>query len=254
MQIHPIHCGTLRVRANEMIKPLSVQQVGAHYDVDSEGYMRLAINSLLVREGDQVVLIDPGVADFLPSRILQEYGMVNMVHIEEELAKIGCTADRITDVIFTHLHFDHGSGAFKRLPGQIVKRFPNAGYHVLKAHFNYATRSHVKTSSSYFTTLLQRIGTIHWLEDWKNDFIEFMIFNGHTKGMAVPVIRTPGEVTYFLTDLIPMEIFLNQEVYSGYDLDQNLAMKEKTDFMKNIREKSSFLFFHDPLKNNLIYP
>ncbi len=88
--------------------------------------MKLSMNALLVKEGKQVVLIDPGTADFLPARLKQEYGFEMPVSLEEIMQESDLSVEEITDVIFTHLHFDHGSGAFKRVPGNIIKRFPNA--------------------------------------------------------------------------------------------------------------------------------
>ena len=70
MHIHILHLGFLRARAVEMIKPLSRSDIGQKYDVDSEGYIKLSLNGLLVIEGEHMVVIDPGCADFLPSRVM----------------------------------------------------------------------------------------------------------------------------------------------------------------------------------------
>ena len=84
--------------------------------------------------------------------------------------------------------------------------------------------------------------------------MDFRIFNGHTKGMVVPVIKSDDGKTYFTSDLIPMHIFLDPEVYSGYDLDPELAKREKQEFLYGMDESSRLLLFHDPLINSMIYP
>ncbi len=254
METHIIHCGYLNVRAEEMIKPLPVEQVRTFYMIDNQGCMQISMNALLIIEDLQMVLIDPGCADFLPSRVIKDYGLEIPVSIEQQIAKVGYHSEQITDVVFTHLHFDHGSGAFLRVPGNIVKRFPDAKYHVLKEHYEYAASPGLKEPNSLFTTFLNRIDQIHWLEDWERDWIEYRVYNGHTKGMVVPVLNTPGGDTCFVSDLIPMEIFLKPEVSSGYDLDPGLAMEEKADFLSELSASVRIVYFHDPLKDSGIYP
>jgi glyoxylase-like metal-dependent hydrolase (beta-lactamase superfamily II) len=215
--------------------------------------MKLSMNALLVKEGKHVVLIDPGTADFLPARLKQEYGFEIPVSLVEELQKAELGVEEVTDVIFTHLHFDHGSGAFKRIPGNIVKRFPNASYHVLKEHYQYALRPDRVEANSFSTVFLKRLDKIHWLEDWDHDWMSFSAFNGHTRGMVVPVINSKEGKIYYATDLVPMEVFLEPEVYCGYDLDPEVQTREKQDFIQKIEPGSRLILFHDTLKESVFY-
>lgn len=253
MQIRVIPCGFLKVRAVEMIKPWAIDKIRQKYSVDEEGYMKLSMNALLVKEGEHVVLIDPGTADFLPARLKQEYGFDMQVPLEDVLQEAGLSTKEITDVVFTHLHFDHGSGAFQRIPGNIVKRFPNARYHVLKEHYEYALTPDRVEAKSFSTLFFRRLDEIHWLEDWDIDWMEFRIFNGHTRGMVVPVIQTETESIYFASDLFPMEVFLEPEVYCGYDLDAELQIREKQNFLGQIDSGSRIFLFHDTLKESVFY-
>lgn len=253
MQIHIIPIGNLKVRATEMIKPLSQKKISDKYPIDTEGSIMLAMNALLVIEEEQVVLMDPGCADFLPPRLLKEYGFHIDIPLEEELSKVGIMPHQVTDVIFTHLHFDHGSGAFKRQPGKIVKRFRQARYHVLKAHYEYATHPDSKEAGSFFTSLLKYVDQVHWLEEWDSDWLTFQIFEGHTRHMTLPIIKSNDERIYFLADLIPMEIFMDLNVFSGYDRDPRLAVQEKREFLAGLNGSAKLVFFHDPLTESLIY-
>jgi len=235
-----------------MIKPLSESRIASKYKVD-EGYMRLAMNALLVEEEDRKVLFDPGAADFLPLKLRREYGLEIPVTLEEGLLGLGLLPEQITDVVFTHLHFDHASGGFKRVPGNIVKRFPNARYHVLKEHYQYAVEPDPFEADSFCTGLLKYLDQIHWLEDWDVGWAGFKIFNGHTRGMVVPVIHTKEEQTYFMSDLVPIEIFLDPEVWCGYDLESNLLLREKQKFLDQAEPGSRLILFHDTLKESVIY-
>jgi glyoxylase-like metal-dependent hydrolase (beta-lactamase superfamily II) len=253
MEAKIVPCGLLKVNAVEMVKPLTLEEISTRYKVDSEGFMTLAMNALLVVEGESKVLIDPGTADFLPARLKQEYGFEMPVPLEELLLGMHVDPEEITDVIFTHLHFDHGSGAFKRVPGNIIKRFPHARYHVLKKHYQYALSPDRAEASSFTTILLKRLDQIHWLEDWDKDWISFEAFLGHTKGMVVPEIKSGEGSIYFMSDLLPMEIFLKPGTWCGYDLDPDLLLKEKQEFLQKLRPESRLIFFHDPLKESIIY-
>jgi len=253
MHIQVVPCGYLKVRAVEMIKPWTIDQIRCKYPVDNEGTMKLAMNALLVQEGQRVVLFDPGVADFLPTRLIQEYGFERPMAIEETLRQAELGVENITDVIFTHLHFDHGSGAFKRIPGNIEKRFPNARYHVLKEHYRYALHPEGVEANSFSTVFLKRLDQLHWLEDWTSEWMRFQVFQGHTRGMVVPEIRDKEGTIYFASDLLPMEAFLEPGVHCGYDLEPELLLREKRDFLDRMGKGSRIFLYHDPLKDSIFY-
>jgi len=237
-----------------MIHSLSAERIAGFYEVDPSGYMRISMNMLLADTGEQVVLFDPGTADFLPSRLKEEYGLEQEYSLEEILQQAGYQPEQVTDVIFTHLHFDHGSGAFKRVPGKIVKRFPQADYHVLREHFGYASDRNKKESSYFITLFFRYVDRIRWLEEWTGDWMDFRVYNGHTRGMVVPRIRTGEGEIHYVSDLIPMEIFLDPDACSGYDLDPELARKEKVDFLGGLDHPCELVLFHDPVRPRLIYP
>jgi glyoxylase-like metal-dependent hydrolase (beta-lactamase superfamily II) len=186
--------------------------------------------------------------------LAETYGLEIGVPLEESLIKMGVAAEQVTDVIFTHLHFDHGSGAFRRVPGSIVKVFPNARYHVWKEHYDYALKPEPSEASSFFTKFFRYVDRVHWLEEWKGDWIKFMPFYGHTRGMVVPVMLDGRTSVYYLSDLVPMEIFLDYDVYSGYDLDPDLAIREKQELLSGFTGSNRIIYFHDPLKSSSFYP
>jgi glyoxylase-like metal-dependent hydrolase (beta-lactamase superfamily II) len=236
-----------------MIKPWSIDQIGQIYPVDGEGFIRISMNALLVAFASRVVLIDPGTAGFLPARLIQEYGLEIPLPLEDVLLEDGFRVDQITDVVFTHLHFDHGSGAFKRIPGNIIQRFPNARYHVLKEHYLYAQKPEREEANSFSTFLFKRLPELHWIEDWNLDWMKFRIFHGHTRGMVVPEISAEKGKVYFASDLIPMKAFLENEVYCGYDLNPELAIQEKQEFLGSLESGSRLFLYHECLSNSDFY-
>jgi glyoxylase-like metal-dependent hydrolase (beta-lactamase superfamily II) len=253
MRTHVIPCGFLKVKAEEMIKPLNRGQIALKYKVDLEGYMKLSMNALLLEKGVHKILFDPGTADFLPLKLRREYGQEIPIPLEETLLSKGISVDQITDVIFTHLHFDHASGAFKRIPGNIVKRYPHARYHVLKEHYEYAMNPDPGEADAFCTGLFKYLDRIHWLEEWDIEGITFKVYNGHTEGMVVPLIQVDGENICFMSDLVPMEIFLDQAIWCGYDMNPQDQLREKGDCLKNLCPNTRLILFHDTLRDSIIY-
>ena len=254
MQIHILELGSIKARATEMIKGISLSEIGSLYEIDAEGCIRLSLRGLMVITGEQVVLFDPGCADFLPSRLMKEYGLETPESIERVLQQKGVGAKQVTDVVFTHLHFDHGSGAFKKEPGRIGKRFPRARYHVLKEHYDYALHPDPSESDAYFTRLFRYVDQVHWLEEWKEDWLEYKVYHGHTRGMVVPRIKAGNKELLFLSDLIPMKVFFEMGLFSGYDLDPELVHREKEEFLHSLKKSSQAILFHDPLIDSIYYP
>ncbi|MEZ5073160.1 MAG: MBL fold metallo-hydrolase [Bacteroidales bacterium] len=254
MWLKIIPFGTLVVDVASMFNGLSHGRVASYYAPDERNEIRIALNALLVVAGDRVVLIDPGCADFLPARIRDEYRLHLPVPLNRILDGSGYSDNEVTDVVFTHLHFDHGSGAFRRVRGGLEKRFPKARYHVSRAHYEYALDPDPAEADSMFARFLKHAEPLHWLEDWKEPWMEFRYAQGHTRHMAVPVIHTPGSDTWFLTDLMPMAPFLERDVNSGYDLDPDLARREKVRFLDECSRAAELILFHEPEEAKVFYP
>ncbi|PID91040.1 MAG: hypothetical protein CSA96_10465 [Bacteroidetes bacterium] len=254
MQIRVIPFGTLRVDSHTMFSGLSGARLRSYYTPDGNGMLKIAMNALLVEASDRLVLIDPGCADFFPAKLANEYGLELRGPLDHVLDETGYCNEDITDVVFTHLHFDHGSGAFRRVRGTIEKRYPKAAYHVQKAHYDYALSPDPREEDSLFVKLLKYAGPLSWLEDWNADWMSFHRFDGHTHAMQLPVIHTPGADTYFLTDLVPMRPFFEADVTSLYDLDAGQVIEEKGSFLKTIKKGSVCILFHEPHEYRVFYP
>ena len=228
-----------------MIKNVAPDKVNAHYKVDSDGFMRLAMQSLLIEHDERLVLIDPGCGDFLPKRILDDYGLEIPVPPEELLMRAGYAESDITDVVFTHLHFDHGTAAFKRVPGKIEKRYENARYHLSKAHFKHASNPEPEEAHNFFTFFLRFLDEKHWLEEWNSDWLKFDSYDGHTSGMQVPTISGKDVDLVFATDLIPLKILLEEDAYCGYDMHKELLIREKKEFLNAMAKPTLLVLYHE---------
>ena len=124
----------------------------------------------------------------------------------------------------------------------------------MKEHYLYATKPKPKEKNSFFTTFFRHVDKIYWLENWDYDWMKFQVFYGHTHGMVVPRIMDSGKDIYYVSDLIPLESFLQSGVSSNYDLDPQRAMNEKNRFLNELETPSELILFHDPRKKSIVYP
>ncbi|RPI45120.1 MAG: MBL fold metallo-hydrolase [Bacteroidetes bacterium] len=252
METRVLSFGSLMVSAAEMFNGLLPDRIRKYYKLDPGGNLRIGMNGMLVEAGERVVLFDPGCADFLPSRFAEAYGLQIPVPVDEVIKKSGYSPERVTDVIFTHLHYDHGTGAFRRVPGKIVKRFTNAAYHVLKEHYSYASSPRKVEKNSFFFSFFRNVDRLCWLEDWEGTWMQFRVYDGHTERMVVPSVQTPHGKIHYVSDLVPMEIFLEPDVSSVYDLDPQQAIRDKLDFLGRVEKPAKLILYHDLVQSTVV--
>lgn len=216
------------------------------YKIDVEGHMRIGMNGLIVDTGARVVLFDPGCATFLSRSLAETYDLVMDRSLEDALEDAGYAMDQVTDVVFTHLHFDHGSGAFLRVQGGIVKAFPNARYVVNKAQLDHIGSLDKEEQGSFFHKLLRFAGELSWTDNWHAEGIQFFTSHGHTKHMLVPVIGTGEQTLLYATDLVPMQLHMHPGAVSYYDEDKPLLVKERREILDRMEPNARIIFYHEP--------
>ncbi len=242
-----IDLGTLKVNAFEMIMGVPEELIRKHYIVDDNNQMRIGMNGLIVETGNKVIFIDPGCATFLSKSLAETYDLSMKRSLEQAVKDAGYDMEDITDVLFTHLHFDHGSGAFLRIIGGIVKAFPNSDYIVSKQQLDHINSLSPNESSSFFHKLLRFAGELNYFENWNIERIKFIYSNGHTKHMIVPIIDAGDHDVLYATDLIPMKLHNRKGAWSYYDDDKDLLEIEREKILATLRPGSEIVYYHEPL-------
>ena len=118
---------------------------------DDKNRIDLSMRCLLLDDGKRKVLIETGIGDHYSEKFSE------MFHISQEknalsnaLSKIGYLNENITDVVLTHLHFDHAGGAVVKGADGIMKpRFSNATYYISQSNWNAALNPSPKDRASY---------------------------------------------------------------------------------------------------------
>jgi glyoxylase-like metal-dependent hydrolase (beta-lactamase superfamily II) len=219
---------------------------------DSRNLIKLAMRCLLVVEGDRKVLIETGAGDKLSWKFIENNGIEDPHLLIDSLAQAGFKPEDITDVLHTHLHWDHCGGGTKfNEKKEVVLTFPNATYHVARSQWENALNPNPREGDAYFENDIlpvEKSGKLNLIDNECLLFpgFELRIFNGHTPGMIVPVIEYNGKKLAYINDLTPLVANIPLKWIAAYDLYPVLAMEEKNSFLREAFENGYILYFeHD---------
>ena len=226
--------------------------------IPMEARALLLLNERLGRK----VLVDCGVGgDFvekygpkLGPKFAEMYAIeAGQSGLELGLARAGLKLDAITDVVLTHLHFDHAGGATKWDGQRLVPTLPRATYYVQKRNLETATAPNVRERASYFAAnfepLLQA-GVLKLLEGEVQDLLpglSLWVSDGHTLGQQVVRVEGGGQVLYYCGDVIPTSTHVRLAWVMGYDLRPLDLIEEKRRLLTQAAKEMAYLYFeHDP--------
>ena len=252
MKLIKIEAGTFHVDGGAAFGVVPKKVWQKRYPCDKDNYCTLHMRCLLVDTGDRRILIDAGTGD-KQLKYLAYYGFKGVIDFESELGKSGYQCSDITDVIFTHLHFDHCGGATRfGADGESVELvFPNATHWVSQTQWDNFMHPNVRESDSYFAENMIPISTAGKLKlVTENQMIcpelEIRIFNGHTVGQLVSYIHLGTKTLVYVGDVIPLAANVPLSWISSYDVFPLTAMEEKKVLLDEAADKEQILFFeHD---------
>lgn len=252
MKLIKIEAGTFHVDGGAAFGVVPKKVWQKRYPCDKDNFCTLHMRCLLVDTGDRRILIDAGTGD-KQLKYLAYYGFKGVIDFESELGKSGYECSDITDVIFTHLHFDHCGGATRfGADGESVELvFPNATHWVSQAQWDNFMHPNVRESDSYFAENMIPISTAGKLKlVTENQMVcpelEIRIFNGHTVGQLVSYIKLGTKTLVYVGDVIPLAANVPLSWISSYDVFPLTAMEEKKVLLDEAADKEQILFFeHD---------
>lgn len=220
---------------------------------DEINRVTLSTRSLLLESDNKKILIDTGMGDKWDDKSKTIYRLENSKpDFTSVLNDFQITPFDITDVILTHLHFDHTGGSTKFENGNLVPAFPNAKYHIQKKNYDWAINPSDRDKGSYirdnFVPLMES-GVLKLLneEETFDDNISFIIVNGHTISQQLVKISDASNTILFCCDLFPFNSHIPMPYIMGYDIQPLVTVGEKKKILTQAVEANWKLFFyHDP--------
>ncbi|MEJ2055757.1 MAG: MBL fold metallo-hydrolase, partial [Calditrichaceae bacterium] len=190
---------------------------------DEFNRIKLALRLLVIRNTKRLIIVDTGVGNKLNEKLSKIYNVNHTQYdLKPALNKHNIDIEDVTDVILTHLHFDHVGGATYYDNGKLKLTFPNAVHHIQGEQWHWANNPSEKDKASYmpenFVPILEQAklnelpgpGTLY-------AGIDLLVMYGHTHGMQLPKISDGKNTLFFCGDLMPTASHIPLPYIMGYD-------------------------------------
>ncbi|UAY51797.1 MBL fold metallo-hydrolase [Ferruginibacter albus] len=264
MKLYSINTGYFKLDGGAMFGVVPKSIWNKLNPADDNNMCNWAMRCLLIEDGNKLILIDNGMGDKQDAKFFGHYYLNGDDSLDKSLAKHGFNKDDVTDVILTHLHFDHCGGSIKREGDKLVPAFKNASFWSNKAHWQWATEPNDREKASFLEENILPIKDSGQLKMVKSNHqmaanklgrtsseilpsISFLFANGHTESMMLPLIEYNDRRIVFMADLLPAVAHIPLPYVMAYDMFPLTTLQEKKSFLNEAMENKYTLFFeHDP--------
>ena len=253
MKLYTIDTGFFKLDGGAMFGVVPKVLWSRTNPADDNNLCPWAMRSLLIEDGNRLILIDNGIGDKQDDKFLKHYYLHGDVNLHSSLAKYGFSTDDVTDVFLTHSHFDHcgGSVQWNRYRSGFEMAFKNAKYWSNKEHWQCATEPNNREKASFLKENLipiQESGHLNFVEKEGGLFNNFntLFVNGHTQAQMIPHITYKDKTIVFAADLLPSTGHIPLPYVMGYDTKPLVTLTEKEKFLNEAADKEYILFLqHD---------
>lgn len=267
MKLHTINTGNFKLDGGAMFGVVPKVLWSKTNPADENNLCNWSMRCLLIEEGNRLILIDNGLGDKQDAKFYSHYYLNGNDSLEKSLNTAGFSANDVTDMFLTHLHFDHCGGGIKYNKDRtgFEPVFKNATYWTNTEHWEWATKPNPREKPSFIKENIipmQECGQLKFIDNkrdsdgaGKNDYLSsrelgdafsIMVTRGHTDAMMIPHINFKGKTVVFMADLLPSTGHIPLSYVMGYDTRPLLTLTEKDIFMKRAADEEWILFFeHD---------
>jgi glyoxylase-like metal-dependent hydrolase (beta-lactamase superfamily II) len=224
------------------------------FPADLKNRIKLALNSLLVKTPEALVLVETGIGSKFNQKFQDIYGIDRRPGLLTSLSERGFRPEDIDFVVNTHLHFDHcGWNTSHNREGEIVPTFPRAKYIIQKGEWESALHPNEREKSSYlpenFLPLekyraLELVDGAHLVAPG----VEVLPAPGHTSRHQCVKVQSKGQTLFYLGDLVPTSAHIGLPYVMSYDLYPLDTIETRKKFYEQaLAENWILAFVHDPV-------
>lgn len=257
LTVHAIHAGELRLDGGAMFGVVPKVLWDRQIPADEKNRIPLAMRCLLIEHESALILIDTGMGNKEDEKTREIYAIKNegankRTALEDGLAQLGVSPDKVNIVINTHLHFDHAGGnTYVDVDGKIKSTFPNARYIMQYGEYDFATHTNERTAASYLLpnyTPIVAAGKADLIRGEKEivSGIRVIPTPGHTPAHQSILIESGGERAFYVADLVPTKVHLPLPWVMGFDVEPLVTLETKRRILKQaLAEDWLMIFEHD---------
>ncbi|MFK5957556.1 MAG: MBL fold metallo-hydrolase [Lutibacter sp.] len=263
MRIYPIETGNFKLDGGAMFGVVPKVLWQRTNPADNNNLIDMSLRTMLIEDGDRLILIDTGVGNKQSDKFFGYYYMFGDFSLDTSLAKHGFHRDDITDIFLTHLHFDHCGGSIQWNKDRTgyEPAFKNAKFWSNKNHWQWAVEPNVREKASFLKENIHPIeasGQLNFVHLPKGDFLQnsevgfdILFADGHTEKQMIPHIQYKEKIIVFVADLLPTVGHIPLPYVMGYDTRPLLTMNEKQIFLNKAADNNYLLFFEHDATNEL---
>lgn len=263
MTLYPIETGNFKLDGGAMFGVVPKSIWNNTNPADSNNMIDMAARSLLIEDGDKLILIDTGMGNKQSDKFFGYYHQWGDHSLDKSLAKYGFHRNDITDVFMTHLHFDHCGGSIQWNKDRTgyEPAFKNAHFWTNEEHWQWAIEPNVREKASFLKENLlpmEESGQLKFIARNDRTNVEkselgfrILFIDGHTDKQMLPILNYKGKNLVFAADLVPTAGHIPIPYVMGYDTRPLLTMEEKKVFMDSAITNEFHLFLEHDAHNQI---
>ncbi len=255
MKLHVINTGNFKLDGGAMFGVVPKTLWSKTNPADENNLCNWAMRCLLIEDGDRLILIDNGIGDKQDAKFYSHYYLNGTDTLHGSLKAAGFSADDVTDMFLTHLHFDHCGGSIRMNAAKtgFETVFKNATYWSNAEHWEWATKPNPREKASFLKENIlpiQESGQLKFINGEEDTpfgpTFKISYMRGHTDAMMIPQINYKDFTIAYVADLLPSTGHIPLPYVMGYDTRPLLTMSEKEKFLKRAADEKFILFLeHD---------
>lgn len=262
MKLYSVNTGYFKLDGGAMFGVVPKSMWNKINPADENNMCSWALRSLLIEDGNRLILVDTGMGDKQDAKFFGHYYLHGDDTLDRSLKKHGFTRNDITDVFLTHLHFDHCGGSIKREGGQLVPAFPNAVFWSNENHWSWAVHPNEREKASFLKENIlpiEQSGQLKFVADTGHvagsnqlrstsfaEGFDIRFVDGHTQSMMLPQLQYKGRTIVYMADLLPSAGHMPLPYVMAYDMFPLTTLGEKKSFLQEAATNDYVLFFeHD---------